>query len=327
MASTRSIAAARSSICGTPLSNTECSIAAASRQRGLTALRRPSLANIAAREDHALIRAFAVWRVQHDLVRRERAGRATESSAYDALRLVRAAIELADWARRQGLTLGQCRQEHLDRWLAEGSSLTGQIAPFLSWAVRGGHTIKLEPGSRRSRSQVAPIDDAERLALTSRLLHDDAIDLRDRVAGLLVLIYAQPLTRIVTLTVEDVLQAPGSGVQLRLGAVPVELPEPVSDLVGRLAQLRPSRSRPRLRNQLTVVVSEQAGRSADDRRAPDAPPAPPRDPASEGACERDSHARWNAPTVDPGGVARDLRGGSQQVVLPRGRRVGRYAAA
>jgi hypothetical protein len=118
---------------------------------------------------------------------------------------------------------------------AEGSWMTERIGPFLRWAARGGHILKLDCGPRARGPQVAAIDDSERVTLTARLLHDDSLDLRDRVAGCLVLIYAQPASRIVTLTIDDVTHTTERNVRLRLGRVPVELPEPLSDLVARLA--------------------------------------------------------------------------------------------
>jgi hypothetical protein len=75
-----------------------------------------ALARITARDDRTVIRAFAVWRVQHDLVRRERAGRTTARSSRHSVQLVHAAIALTTWTREQGLTLGPLRQQHLDQW-------------------------------------------------------------------------------------------------------------------------------------------------------------------------------------------------------------------
>ena len=80
------------------------------------------------------------------------------------------------------------RQEHIDRWLHEGSSATESIAPFLRWAARGGLMAPLTARSKPARTHVEPISHDERLGVVRRLLHDDAVDLRDRVAGLLILV-------------------------------------------------------------------------------------------------------------------------------------------
>ncbi|MFI2765134.1 hypothetical protein ACH5A3_40965 [Streptomyces echinatus] len=60
------------------------------------------------------------------------------------------------------------------------------------------------------------LSEDERLAALGRLLTDADTPMRLRVAGLIILLYAQPLTRIVQLTVDDVLHD-GETTLLRLG--------------------------------------------------------------------------------------------------------------
>jgi hypothetical protein len=184
-------------------------------------------------EDRAQIRAFSLWQVQHDLARRERHGRATGRSADNSLRLVRAAVELCTWGAGRGLTLAQLRQEHLDHWLEAGSSTTTSIRPFLRWAARGGLIAPLDAGRRRAWALVEPISNEQRLSVVRRLLNDEDALLRDRVAGCLILIYAQPLTRILGLSVDDV-AVDGDRVWIHLGREPVELPEPLAQLTAAL---------------------------------------------------------------------------------------------
>jgi hypothetical protein len=186
-------------------------------------------------EDRARIRAFSLWQVQHDLARRERHGRATGRSADNGLRLVRAAVELCSWAAARGLTLAQLRQEHLDQWLQDGSSATVSIRPFLRWAARGGLTAPLDAGRRPGWAPVEPISNDERLSIVRRLLGDEDVLLRDRVVGCLVLIYAQPLTRILALSVDDV-TVDGDRVWIQLGREPVELPDPLAQMTAALAR-------------------------------------------------------------------------------------------
>lgn len=69
------------------------------------------------------------------------------------------------------------------------------------------------------------------------LLHDDTLDPEDRVAGLLVLLYAQQPATISRLTL-DHLQISDDGIRLRLGREPVVLPEPLAGLVRDLAGIR-----------------------------------------------------------------------------------------
>jgi hypothetical protein len=75
-------------------------------------------------------------------------------------------------------------------------------------------------------------------AQSPRILADDTLDLRDRVAGCLLLVFAQPVTRLARLTADDV-EDHTRPVRLRLGPEPLELPEPLGTLVAELKQQRP----------------------------------------------------------------------------------------
>lgn len=69
------------------------------------------------------------------------------------------------------------------------------------------------------------------------LLHDDTLDAEVRVAGLLVLLYAQQPATISRLTLHH-LQITANNILLRLGREPVVLPEPLAGLVRDLASTR-----------------------------------------------------------------------------------------
>lgn len=193
-----------------------------------------ALARLPDGEDRGHVRAFATWHVHHHLLRRERRGQTTRSSArYDAQRM-RAAVELALWAHSRGLTLGALQQHDLDRWLEQGMSATRRIRDFLAWAAQADIMAPLTLPRPQPRRHVDQQPTDERLATIRRLLHDDTLDLRDRVGGLLVLLFAQPVSRVLALTVDDV-QTDGQRVTIRLGREPVELPAPLDQLVLTLA--------------------------------------------------------------------------------------------
>ncbi|MBK3583549.1 hypothetical protein JHN49_07365 [Streptomyces sp. MBT57] len=81
----------------------------------------------------------------------------------------------------------------------------------------------------------APLHQHRRLGILRRILNDDSLPLRARVAAALVLLYAQSVTRLVRLTVDDVLDD-GATVTVRLGDPPSPLPEPVADLIRAYVQ-------------------------------------------------------------------------------------------
>jgi hypothetical protein len=70
-----------------------------------------------------------------------------------------------------------------------------------------------------------------------RLLSDEAIALGDRTAGLLVLLFAQPVTRIIDLKLGD-LNEHGGELTIRLGDQPVVVPPPAAAIFTSYAEKR-----------------------------------------------------------------------------------------
>ncbi|MFF8788887.1 hypothetical protein [Streptomyces sp. NPDC015125] len=83
------------------------------------------------------------------------------------------------------------------------------------------------------------MDDEARWTTARRLLHDDTLKPESRLAGLLLLLYAQWPAAISRLTVDHI-EETGGAVRIRLGAVPVELPAPVAELAFHQVAVRRS---------------------------------------------------------------------------------------
>jgi protein-disulfide isomerase-like protein with CxxC motif len=98
----------------------------------LDAFIRAQAAHLPEGEDRTQLRAFAVWQIEHDLKRREGRGQATRSSHKLARSQISVAGELITWLHAHGMTLRDLRQEHLDRWLADGSTHRRRIRAFLA---------------------------------------------------------------------------------------------------------------------------------------------------------------------------------------------------
>jgi hypothetical protein len=98
------------------------------------------------------------------------------------------------------------------------------------------HMPRLDIPRAPSRNR-PPISQHHRLALLHRFLTDDQIALRTRVAASLVLLYAQPVSRLVRLTTHDVIEVSGE-VSLRLGSPPTPVPRPLDAMLTELAASR-----------------------------------------------------------------------------------------
>jgi hypothetical protein len=178
-------------------------------------------------------RAYATWQVMRRL--RASAARTTRPRTYTAHahRNVRAAARFLAWLHGHGRALADCRQADIDAWLATGAAAC-QAGDFLSWAAAHGHCQAFTlPG--RVRASGAAASQEQRWALAARLLHDKALDLTDRAAGCLLLLYGQQLSRIAAMTVSQV-TIRGDAVLVRFGDHDVPVPEPLAVILTELIQ-------------------------------------------------------------------------------------------
>lgn len=176
--------------------------------------------------DKELLHRYAVWHLLRRLRQRNR-GRDTTHGQLDMIRQrVRAAVSLLDWLHARGLTLTTCRQADLDTWLT--STDTGPrfgVGHFIRWAISHKVNRTLRFPATRWAGPAGPLDHDQRWQQAKQLLHDDTLNTDDRVAGLLVLLYAQRPAAISRLTIDDI-NTTDDTVTIRLGDIPVVLPHP-----------------------------------------------------------------------------------------------------
>jgi hypothetical protein len=182
-----------------------------------------------------LLRQFVTW---HLLPRmRAKAARRPLSagSRNAAANKLTVARKFLTWLASQGHPPRQATQADVDTWFATRPQPQA-LAGFLEWAMTRGHIPRLDV-PRPARTRQAPVSQHRRLTLLNRFLTDQRIPLRTRVAGCLLLLYAQPVTRLVRLTIHDVI-AHESQVSLRLGTPPAPVPEPFAAMLTELTANR-----------------------------------------------------------------------------------------
>jgi integrase len=144
---------------------------------------------------------------------------------------IRAAASLLAWLHGRGTTLDACGQADIDQWLSTGPSAC-LARDFLAWAAARGHcrplTIPPPP-----RAAGPAISQDQRWTLTTRLLRDATLDPTDRVAGCLLLLYGQPLTRIAAMTISQITRRDDQTF-IRLGRHDVPVPGPLADALRQL---------------------------------------------------------------------------------------------
>ena len=192
------------------------------------------LASVEDRAQRRLLRSYATWRVlRRARQRAEAAGAPRTATRHAKVNLNSAIAFLAFLAARQ-VDLAGASQADLDDWLAEGPPSAPEVRDFLGWAADRRLSRRFDlPGQARQEGPIA--DDDERWATARPLLHDEGIELGDRVAGLLVLLYGQQLSRIAALTRDQVELGSGRG-RLHLGATALDIPSPLAELFGPARQ-------------------------------------------------------------------------------------------
>jgi hypothetical protein len=188
-------------------------------------------------EHRRLLQAYATWQVLRRLRRRASTNTTGQTPTSFPRTQLLVAARFLGWLDQHGVTLARCSQGDVDSWLAGGPA-GYPVRDFLGWAA-GHHHCSAMLVPTLARTTGTAIDADERWALVARLLHDDAIELTDRVAGSLLLCYGQQLSRIAVMTTEQV-HRHDDVVSLRFGTHDITVLEPLSGLLTELIDARRS---------------------------------------------------------------------------------------
>jgi len=197
------------------------------------------LATITDPDQRQLVRTFVRWVVLRRYRSKSRRSHLSDALVSRAKAELNAAAALLAWLAERGTELGGCRQADIDVWLAEGPASRRVARPFVRWAISQGLVRQLDFPAGDRELVGTPVDHIERAEVARRLLHDPGIHPTDRIAGTLVVLFAQPLSRIARLTIDDV-AIDARRVTLRLGDTPLELPEPLAGHLRELVGMRRS---------------------------------------------------------------------------------------
>lgn len=210
------------------------------RDPGLARLERWLERFLADHEDPVL-RTFAYWIVLRRCRRTSNRSPLGEGQINSAKTELKSAAALLDWLSDRGVPPAGCTQADVDAWLAGPRPDRYVARSFARFASSRGLMGKLEfpAGRKNGTTPVVPVHD--RVELARRLLHEQGIETRDRVAGVLVVIFAQPVTKIASLTIDDV-AINEQTVAIRLGQTAITLPQPLADHLRELIAERRDRA-------------------------------------------------------------------------------------
>lgn len=177
-----------------------------------------------------VVRRFATWDVLPRLRALADRKPVTAGARGRADEQVKRATAFLRWLSDHGLTLRDCRQADIDAWHADSPPGARQATrAFLQWGMVSGLTsrFRLPPAAI---GHAAPLSEEERISHLGRVLASDGLPLRTRAAAAIVLLYAQPASRVARLTVDDVIRD-DSETALRLGDPPSPVPAPVAGIL------------------------------------------------------------------------------------------------
>ncbi|MFC8669576.1 hypothetical protein [Streptomyces sp. NPDC057199] len=191
------------------------------------------IATLSHPDDRTLLQAFAQWdRIGR--LRRRLAGRIlTNGQAQGIFVQVKEAGRLLVWLRSRSTDLRQCDQGEIDLWIADGKSVHQHARAFVKWAVANRHARGIEVPVPPRAQPSPPLETDTRVEIAQRLLTDTTVALDLRIAGLLVLLFAQPVTTVAKLRVDQVV-ATDTGLHLHLGSDLLHLPGTLAALVDEL---------------------------------------------------------------------------------------------
>ncbi|WP_375372735.1 MULTISPECIES: recombinase XerD [unclassified Mycolicibacterium] len=190
----------------------------------------------------APVEQFATWHHLRRLRSESRPGQSSDGAKRSAKQEVTETIKFLAWLEdTHGRSAAECTQHDVDAYLAylaSGPTTRHLIRTFFVWAKSARINTRVQIGFRQART-TPTITQEQRLAWLKELLTGDAESLPYRVAGVLVLLYAQPLTKIAALQCTAISQAEGQTL-IALGKQPIPVPEPFASQLNYHLRNRPN---------------------------------------------------------------------------------------
>lgn len=188
-------------------------------------------------EDVALVRRFAHWQVLRGMRQASQQGRLTQGVTDGARRRIRVAVDLVTFFRAHGATPATATQDLLERHQQQrGRRLDAEHA-FVGWLHRTRVNTTLKMPYLPATTPTVTVADDQRWDAVELLLHDQSLRLYTRVAGLFVLLFAQPLSQVVRMRTDQV-NLTDQAVRVTFHTVAVQMPAGLDDLLREQLQQR-----------------------------------------------------------------------------------------
>jgi integrase len=183
-------------------------------------------------EHRKIIARFVRWSLEKRL---RSMNPVTDSAFLRAKQTLTVTIEFCNWlAAEYKVTVQQLTQAHIDLWQSTGPTTREHISRFIRWAIKArliSSELQVTP-HRRGTAPRMPI--TQQNAVIEKVAHQQTLHSRDRLAAILVIVFAQRAEDIAALTWNQV-TITADTVSIDLAGMPIDLPPPLDEPVRTLA--------------------------------------------------------------------------------------------
>lgn len=185
------------------------------------------------------VEQFATWHHLNRIRQKSATGSLVRGPVHAAKQEITETVKFLVWLQEtHHRTAASCTQLDIDAWLASGPTTRSLIRTFFVFARKTRINTRVHVPHRVAR-QSPSLTQNQRLAWLKELLTGSSESLPYRVAGTLLLLYAQPLVRVAALRTTDV-ASHGDELHIALGKHPTTVPAPFADVLREHLNNRPN---------------------------------------------------------------------------------------
>jgi hypothetical protein len=185
------------------------------------------------------VQHFATWHHLRRIRVKAAGGASTRGPVHSAKQEITDTVKFLVWLHETyQRTAATCTQQDVDEWLATGPTTRSAIRTFFVVAKKARLNTAVTIQHRSAKTSPSLSQD-QRLAWIHELLTGSSESLPYRVAGMLLLLYAQPLVKVVTFPT-SIVDDGDTGMSITLGAHPTDVPEPFASRIREHLDSRPN---------------------------------------------------------------------------------------
>jgi hypothetical protein len=183
-------------------------------------------------EQRKLVARFIRWSLEKRL---RSMSPVTDSAFQRAKQTVTVTVEFCNWlAAEHNTSVEQLTQAHIDLWQSTGPTTREHIVRFIRWAIKARLIASDLEVTRQRRGTAPRMPVAQQNAVVEQVAHQQTLRPRDRLAAILIVVFAQRAEDVAALT-WDKIAITGETVTVDLAGLAIQLPPPLDEPVRTLA--------------------------------------------------------------------------------------------